>query len=168
MQAQALGPTPLRINLGCGHTKLAGYEGVDIVDYGQRYIADLQRLPFSDGAADEVMAIHVIEHFYIWDIPDVLAEWHRVLAPGGKIVLEAPDLAKVIANINAGEKNLLLTLMGLYGDIREKTAWHQHKWCWTPQAMARCLSENGFKDAHEEPAQFHHPEARDFRVVARV
>jgi len=51
-------------------------------------IADAARLPFASGSFDAVVAQHVIEHFERAD--DVLREWRRVLAPGGRIAVATP------------------------------------------------------------------------------
>jgi SAM-dependent methyltransferase len=48
-------------------------------------------LPFRDGALGAVLMGELIEHVY--DPPALLAECHRVLAPGGVLVLTTPNLA---------------------------------------------------------------------------
>jgi len=52
---------------------------------------DLSR--FADDTFDAIYASHVVEHFdYIGELQNTLAEWHRVLAPGGTIYISVPDL----------------------------------------------------------------------------
>ena len=52
---------------------------------------DLSR--FAEGTFAEVYASHVLEHFdYVEQLPRVLAEWFRVLAPGGVLRLSVPDI----------------------------------------------------------------------------
>lgn len=52
---------------------------------------DLSRFP--DGTFQDVYASHVIEHLdYVDEIASTLKEWHRVLAPGGRLYVSAPDL----------------------------------------------------------------------------
>lgn len=46
-------------------------------------------LPYPDGHFDVVTAWHVIEHVH--DVVQTLAEWSRVLRPGGILALETPD-----------------------------------------------------------------------------
>jgi SAM-dependent methyltransferase len=46
---------------------------------------DGQTLPFSDGEADAVICVSVIEHIPTWE--RTLAELHRILKPGGLLVL---------------------------------------------------------------------------------
>jgi len=53
-------------------------------------LADAVRLPFGDGTFHAVVAQHLIEHF---ERPDeVLREWSRVLAPGGRIAVATPNV----------------------------------------------------------------------------
>jgi SAM-dependent methyltransferase len=46
-------------------------------------------LPFRDGAFDAVIGQHVVEH--LADADAALREWHRVLAPGGRVALATPN-----------------------------------------------------------------------------
>jgi SAM-dependent methyltransferase len=46
-------------------------------------------LPFADGSFDVLTAWHVLEHMA--DAARALAEWRRVLRPGGLLILETPD-----------------------------------------------------------------------------
>ena len=52
-------------------------------------VGDAQELPFRDCSLDFLIASHVLEHM---PLPlSTLEEWHRVLAPGGVLVLKIPD-----------------------------------------------------------------------------
>ena len=52
---------------------------------------DLAR--FADATFAEVYASHVLEHFdYHQELHTALAEWHRVLEPGGVLRLSVPDI----------------------------------------------------------------------------
>lgn len=53
--------------------------------------ADLSR--FADATFQRIYASHVLEHFgYMERLQQVLAEWFRVLAPQGELMLSVPDL----------------------------------------------------------------------------
>lgn len=52
--------------------------------------ADIFCLPFKDNSFDGIWNVGVMEHFYPSDIDRLLAEFHRVLKPGGKLVLFWP------------------------------------------------------------------------------
>jgi 2-polyprenyl-3-methyl-5-hydroxy-6-metoxy-1,4-benzoquinol methylase len=73
-------------------------EGVDVSEQAVEYCCSLglecraidgECLPFDDDRFDVVTAWHVIEH--VRDVRETLAEWRRVLRPGGVLALETPD-----------------------------------------------------------------------------
>lgn len=87
----------MKLNLGCGDKILPGYVNVDVAPAraGQKpdVICDLHRLePFEDSSVDEILAVHVVEHFWRWEVVGVLREWLRVLKPGAPMILECPNL----------------------------------------------------------------------------
>ncbi len=88
---------PTRLNLGCGFDKRDGYLNVDFQDFHDpdlvADVRDLAALP--DGHFSEVMAIDVLEHMERTETAKALAEWHRVLAPGGTLRLQVPDVLAV-------------------------------------------------------------------------
>jgi SAM-dependent methyltransferase len=178
--ARALGDTsspPLRLNLGCGDKILPGYVNVDVVESraGQRpdVVCDLHDLaPFADASADEVLAVHVVEHFWRWEVAAILREWVRVLKPGASLVLECPDLASACTTFladplqgarpdAAGQR----TMWVFYGDPQWQDPLMVHRWGYTPESLAALLSEAGLVDVRREPAQFKLREPRDMRIV---
>jgi predicted SAM-dependent methyltransferase len=154
----------VRLNLGSGCRNIVGYTNVDL-DPRADVHADIRRLPFEDESADEIMAIHVIEHFYRWEVAAVLEEWARVLKPGGKLVLECPDLAKIVRNLLKGLPDQM-TLWGLYGDPRYQSVIMTHKWAYGFDELKSLVEESGFRDAEPAPPQWHFA-VRDMRLEAR-
>jgi predicted SAM-dependent methyltransferase len=83
-----------RLHIG-GKEAKAGWEILDArpaphVDHVGNAL-DLSR--FADATFGEIYASHVLEHFsYLNELPAVLAEWQRVLTPGGVLRLSVPDL----------------------------------------------------------------------------
>lgn len=89
----------MKINLGCGAKKLAGYTNVDILDYGQEVQADAMQYLFSTAQAhpetiDEIRADHFLEHFVQDDVIRILNLAHRCLKPEGKFVIEVPSIER--------------------------------------------------------------------------
>jgi predicted SAM-dependent methyltransferase len=81
-------PAPGRgLNVGCGHDVRAGYVNQDVADLpGVDVVCELgeEKLPFEDGSFDVILARDVLEHV---DLIPALRELHRVLAPGGRLVI---------------------------------------------------------------------------------
>jgi SAM-dependent methyltransferase len=79
------------LDVGCGVNKFAGSIGID---RNPRTKADVLceldhfPYPFRDNSFDSVRAIHVIEH--VSDVIRAMEEFHRVLRPGGRLILATP------------------------------------------------------------------------------
>lgn len=166
----------IRLNLGCGDKKLPGYINIDYAASRKGVvpdiIADLRSLSFKDGLVDEILSVHVIEHFYYWEARELLIEWSRVLKCGGKLVLECPNiLTAARALLDDPEKasgigkESSMSMWALYGDPNWKDPLMCHKWGYTPASLQRLLLEVGFEHVRQEPAQFKKREPRDMRVV---
>ncbi len=169
----------LRLNLGCGDKLLPGYINVDVAPsrLGVRpdVLCDLHQLtPFADNFADEILAVHVIEHFWRWEVVDLLKEWLRVLKPGGTLILECPNLLtacqEFLKNPDVatgpgveGQR----TMWVFYGDPAWQDPLMVHRWGYTPQSLAKIMAEAGCVEICQEPAQFKLREPRDMRVVGR-
>jgi SAM-dependent methyltransferase len=53
------------------------------------YVCDITKIPIPDGALDAILCAEVFEH--VTDPMAVLAEFRRLLKPGGKLLLTAPQ-----------------------------------------------------------------------------
>lgn len=156
-------PQAVRLNLGAGHKKIEGWTSVDLAgDPDVR--ADVLALPFPDGYADEIMAIHLLEHLYRWDAPGALCEWKRVLKPGGKLILELPDLLKSCRNV-LKSADLRMGVWGLYGDPGYREPLMVHRWGWTADELKAEMKSAGFSSVKVKPPQFHKV-MRDMRLEA--
>ena len=80
----------MKLNLGEGPKPLEGFIGVDRMNGQEAY-----PLAYPDGSAEEIYASHLLEHFTPPEIPKVLADWVRVLQPGGTLRIAVPDFAKI-------------------------------------------------------------------------
>jgi hypothetical protein len=171
------GGAPRRLNLGCGDKILPGYINVDVAESraGKRpdVICDLRQLTsFENESADEILSVHVIEHFWRWEALDILKEWMRVLRPGGTMILECPNLLSaceaLLANPDAGAspgKDGQRTMWVFYGDPAWRDPLMVHRWGYTPRSLAQLMEEAGLVNVRQEPAQFKLREPRDMRVV---
>lgn len=64
--------------------------------------ANLVDLPLDDGCADLLVSLQVIEH--LWDLAEFFREAHRVLRPGGRIVVSTPNRLTFSPGLGRGEK----------------------------------------------------------------
>lgn len=168
---------PLRLNLGCGDKRLTEYVNVDVVDErsGNKpdVVCDIRKLTaFESNSADEILAVHVIEHLWRWEVVDVLKEWVRALKPGAKMILECPNLKSACEEFlrdpgtaaKAGSEGQR-TMWVFYGDPKWRDPLMVHRWGYTPESLIEVMNEAGLVNLRQEPAQFKLREPRDMRIV---
>lgn len=83
----------MKLNLGCGGRRLAGYVNVDM--HGEPDVRhDLETFPWpwADSTAEEVVLSHVLEHLGAASAVfiGVMKEIHRVCAPGALVRIAVP------------------------------------------------------------------------------
>ena len=76
----------IKLNIGGGSTAIPGFTTVDRSIGSEAY-----PLEYSAGSVAEIRASHILEHFDHASVPAVLADWVRVLEPGGRLRLSVPD-----------------------------------------------------------------------------
>lgn len=120
----------IKVNLGCQIHHFDGWINQDIVTDDPAYITewkcDANKLPTADNTVDFMYAGHLVEHFYPDTIDSYIKEWHRVLKPGGRILIITPDfgqMAKLYAEGAITIKDLLQPAYGriYHYDRREET-----------------------------------------------
>jgi predicted SAM-dependent methyltransferase len=155
----------VRLNIGAGDKVVEGWTSVGL-DPSHDVQCDIRAIPLPDDYADEAMAIHVIEHIYRWETRATLQEWRRVLKPGGRLVLEQPDLIKCCQNVLRSD-NPRHGMWGLFGDPSYRDVLMTHKWCFTPEELKAELKAAGFHKIRVREPQFHAKRAyRDMRLEA--
>lgn len=167
-----------RLMIGAGRERRRRWTTLDADPAtGADIIATLPPLPAAvcEKKWTEIEMIHVIEHFYVWEARELLAQLRKVLTVGGKLVIEAPNLqyaARVLCGLEkpprvAKGKQGKFDMWPLYGDPRGRNPLYSHRWGYSPVTMREELVAAGF-DADtikEKPAQ-HHVAIRDFRIEA--
>lgn len=98
------GGEPIRLELGAGGRKLAGWTAVDWQD-GSALNLDLTKgLPFPSNSVSAVYSSHVLEHFFVRDLQFLLGECWRVLKPGGTFSAAVPNARIYLDAYRAPEK----------------------------------------------------------------
>jgi len=169
----------MRIHFGAGRHILPGYFNADAVQhpnaerpldmvYEMRFDGAIlvQPMPLDDGCAEELFAAHVIEHFARYEVDAVIGEWKRLLQPGGRLILELPNLEACARNLLAGARPQMC-MFGIYGDESWKSPYMLHKFGYTPATLSALLAEHGFTNIQVLPPQTHGAKVkRDMRVEA--
>jgi SAM-dependent methyltransferase len=111
-----------RIEIGSGSRPQPGFLHVDTNARAPHVevVAAAWRLPFESDWADEILAIHVLEHVHPRLLARTLSEWHRVLAPGGSLRVHVPDSAALmrayLAATGDQKWTLVAALLGMYAN----------------------------------------------------
>lgn len=105
MNALLVAPTR-KLEIGCGRKHTPGYTRVDA---NPNIPADWHGdatgpIPFEDGAFDEIRAVDVLEHISYWHTEVALAEWARLLAPGGRLYVQVPDCGRILNEFVANQR----------------------------------------------------------------
>ena len=169
----------MKLNIGCGKQTWEGFYCVDAVphpkatrplDLVHAFVFEGEQLtnplPLPDGVASEVHNYHFIEHVYRWESPALLREFSRLLQPGGKLIMELPDIGKCARNLLKGAKDQM-TMWGFYGDPGWKDPYMCHRWGYTAGSIAELLMDAGFTHINVLPPKTHGARVkRDMRVEA--
>ncbi|MEO1145821.1 MAG: methyltransferase domain-containing protein [Cyanobacteria bacterium J06638_22] len=113
--------------------------------------ADLSQ--FADESVDAIYASHVLEHFYHSlndELMRTLTEWHRVLKPGGQLLISVPDLRTLCwlflnPNLMPMDKHYLMRVM--FGG--QTNQYDVHKVGFDIDILALYLNEVGFSDMEQ-------------------
>ena len=121
-------------------------------------VASITEMPMvATGSVDAVWSAHNLEHLASHEVPVALAEFHRVLKPGGFVLVTMPDLQQVAELVAIGklEDPAYLSAMGpiapldmLYGfrpALAEGNAFMGHRTGFTAGTLAAHLQAAGFQ-----------------------
>ena len=84
---------PIKLDVGCGEKKHAGFVGMDrrkLADVDIVHDLEVVPYPLPDGCCVEIVASHVYEHLKPWLSLVVMDEWWRLLMPDGVLVVTVP------------------------------------------------------------------------------
>ena len=121
-------------------------------------VASITEMPMvAEGSVDAVWSAHNLEHLASHEVPVALAEFHRVLAPGGFVLVTMPDLQQVAELVAAGklEDAAYVSAMGpiapldmLYGyrpALAAGNAFMGHRTGFTAGTLTAHLQRAGFQ-----------------------
>ena len=134
---------------------------------------------------DVIEMNHFMASINFWDARELLKQVWQVLTPGGKLVIETPDIAFCMKHFLMKDTHAYfekfeepvsttgswqpgqLDMWGLWGNPATQDVKTSNKWGYTPGSLRQMLVECGFEEIHihDRPAEYHVP-VRDFRMEA--
>jgi predicted SAM-dependent methyltransferase len=139
----------LYLHLGCGpvdHPQFVNVDGFPLAHV--HYVRPIDDLSlFGDGSAALVYACHCLEHFPRDAIPRVLAEWCRVLRPGGTLRLSVPDFDRMLEIYSQHERDIESITHFLMGG--QQNAFDFHQVVFNRRSLGALMETAGLHDVRE-------------------
>lgn len=137
----------MRLHLGCGPRFIKGFTHIDAVEYPHvDLVHAVDYLPMvQDNSAEVIYACHILEHFHKREAQRVLAEWRRILMPGGTLRLAVPDFAALVELYNKTKK-LEHVIGSLFGN--GNILYNVHHTTYDFSTLETVLLTAGFSNIH--------------------
>jgi SAM-dependent methyltransferase len=157
------------LHVGCGPYSISGLHETFQTDEWEEVRLDIDpnvkpdiissitdMSPVSSQSVDAIWSSHNIEHIYPHEVPIALAEFYRVLKPGGFVLITLPDIQKVAEYVAQGnlEEPIYLSPAGpiaaidiLYGlgtDLAKGKYYMAHRTGFTQESLAQKMRQVGF------------------------
>jgi len=159
-------PKPLKLHLGCNFRDFGPeWVHIDGAIFPHIHSHNVTALPFANGSVSLIYASHLFAYFDRDEAPAVLAEWKRVMAPGGTLRLAVPDfgaVAQLYAKGSVGLDTFVSMLYGKWsvGNAAPGTPPIYHRTAYDEASLTRVLEDSGFSGVaawdwrHVEHGQF--------------
>lgn len=95
---------PIRLNIGAGQTKKAGFISVDGFNQKADIVAPADSTGFVNNSVDEIYSSHMVEHIDRADLNKVFKHWYNILKTGGTITVLVPNARIYLAEWLKAEK----------------------------------------------------------------
>jgi SAM-dependent methyltransferase len=120
-------------------------------------IADITNMACVPGNSfDALFSSHNLEHLYSHQVKYALAEFHRILKPGGKAIVRVPNILDVAAEIAKGNLDEALytspagpicaidILYGFRPSVEEGNHFMAHRTAFIPSSLGEAMERAGF------------------------
>jgi GT2 family glycosyltransferase len=164
----------IRLNLGAGGIDIPGTLSLDLHDNRAEIIGDALQLDLDNETVAEIYAIHLFEHLSPYKADDALREWFRVLKPGGRLVMEMPNVEELCKQFTQtkdfdkrwGVLNALYAPVNTTGEGAPTDITSPHLYGYWPEELEHRLIRIGYTDIRFGPEQFPHPYPPNMHVEA--
>lgn len=135
----------MKLHLGSGKRFIPGFVHIDLVAYEHiDYLHSIDDLSmFEKNSIDLIYNCHVLEHFHRFKVNKVLAEWYRVLKPGGILRISVPDF-EALCELYLERKDLSLVIGPIMGG--QTYLYNIHYNIFDFNTLKKILEDIGFKD----------------------
>jgi SAM-dependent methyltransferase len=174
---KATDPTSLRLHLGCGQVYLPGYENIDCdaQSLADR-VMDFAKIgeSYAPGSVSEVLMIHSLSYLRQWQAREFLGMIYRLLSPGGRLILELPDLgkcARAICESEGDSQRHIEAVRAVYAfalaDELHRREYSTYAFGWSGWHLRQTLEDIGFTKVELKDPETHRRRTwRDVRVEA--
>ena len=135
------------LNVGSGQrpfssTPSIGWINVDVnPKWEPDVVADGMSMPmFESNTADYIVLHQVYEHFGLGEATPLVRECHRILKPGGSLIVTTPNLDALCRAWITGKIDDYIFCVNLYGAYMDDEA-DRHKWLYTQRTLHQALKE---------------------------
>jgi len=155
---------PTVLHVGCGTAPLppGQFDGLREVrldidaKVNPDIVGSITNIPMQNAMVDAVYSSHNLEHLAEHEVPLALSEFYRVLKPGGKLVVEVPDIQSVAEAIpKVGLHGVLYqapcgpispadVLYGLRSEVASGNSFYAHKSGFTEESLRDAIAKAQF------------------------
>jgi SAM-dependent methyltransferase len=127
----------MKLDIGIRRPGTDGWTTVDLYP-GADLVTPMWYLHTVEGPVTDIRATHCLEHIPIDKVAPTLAEWHRVLTPGGHLVIEVPNLEWCVHHWLDGGRGVDV----IFGTQEDEGMFHRNGF--SPQSLEAAIVEAGF------------------------
>ncbi len=138
----------IALNCGSGQRPFAApFQNIDINPrWSPDIVADCSSLPmFADNSVDLIVSHHVVEHSGCGEAAPMLREWHRILKPGGSLIVAVPDMAALAQAWMNGRLTTQVYMTAVYGAFMNHEA-DRHKFGYDFRSLKEFIGGCGFSN----------------------
>src|SRR5690349_11175688 len=150
-------PSTVKLHLGSGAVRWQDFINVDLHPYDPSVqdtartgcvadvFADMRSLGLPDETVDEIFTSHTVDHFTRWEAIDMFRDWHRMLKPGAKLVIEVADFVRCIVwLLHPNREKRQAALNQFYGNQWDRIDFETHRYVWSARELSGALRDVGF------------------------